>query len=83
MDEDDQSREVKPEPTYKVGYGRPPKEYQFGQRRQPNRTKGGAAEPAACNIAAVLDRPFPVKLNGKRRKIHPHEAILHGLFKRS
>ena len=27
-----------------------------------------------------MDKPVEVKLRGKARKVHPHEALLHGLF---
>ena len=36
----------------------------------------------ALDIAALLDRPIQAKIDGRLKKIHPHEAMLHGLFKR-
>lgn len=79
---DDQSEKSEPQATYKVGYGKPPKEHQFGQRKQPNRTKRAAAAPESSDIAAFLDQPMQVKLNGRKLKMHPHEAMLYGLYGR-
>jgi hypothetical protein len=67
--------------TYKVGYGKPPEEWRFGARRQPNRVMRRPSN-ASPDLAALLDRPMQVKRNGKPVKMHPHEAMLHGLFAR-
>jgi hypothetical protein len=68
--------------AYEVGYGKPPIATRFGVRAQPDRSKGPTTESPALDIAALLDRPIQVKIDGKLKKIHPHEAMLHGLFKR-
>jgi hypothetical protein len=67
---------------YKVGYGKPPEEWRFGADRQPAPPKRGAAKAQIPNVAGLLDQPMQVQLNGKQTKIHPHDAMLHGLFKR-
>lgn len=68
-------------PPYEVGYGRPPKATQFGQRAQPQRSSGsGKAGPP--DLAAILDRPIAAKIDGKRTFLHPQEAVLNGLFRR-
>lgn len=65
---------------YKVGYGKPPLETRFGAKRQPAPRKRGRKHDKP-DIAALLGAPLNVKLNGRRTKIHPHEAMLYGLFK--
>jgi hypothetical protein len=68
--------------TYEVGYGKPPKEWRFGADRQPDRATRQRAQARVPDIAGLLDRPITVQLNGKPTKIHPHRAMLHGLFRR-
>ncbi|MGY4626676.1 hypothetical protein [Bradyrhizobium sp. USDA 4486] len=69
---------------YEVGYGKPPKATQFGVRPQPARH--GLARDARSerkpDLARVLDQPIEVKINGRRTKLHPHAAMLRGLFAR-
>jgi len=72
----------RPAGAYKVGYGKPPEEFRFGRRPQPDREKRRRSDEQRPDIAALLDRPMQVKLNGKQAKMHPHEAMLHGLFAR-
>jgi hypothetical protein len=50
--------------AYKVGYGKPPEEFRFGRRPQPERAKRPFNEQRP-DIAALLERPMQVKLNGK------------------
>jgi hypothetical protein len=67
---------------YEVGYGKPPKATRFGHRPQPNRSsKSGSARKAAIDIAATIDGMVTVTQNGRRVRMHPHEAALHGLAK--
>ena len=70
--------------AYEVGYGKPPIATRFGVRAQPDRSKSpiAKAKSPALDIAALLDRPIQAKIDGRLKKIHPHEAMLHGLFKR-
>jgi hypothetical protein len=75
-------RIARPAGDYKVGYGKPPEEFRFGRRPQPNRDKRQHSKEQRPDIASLLDRPMRVKLNGKQAKMHPHEAMLHGLFAR-
>jgi len=69
---------------YEVGYGKPPIATRFGVRPQPDRSKRPIAKVKSPTpaIAALLDRPIQAKIDGRLKKIHPHEATLHGLFKR-
>jgi hypothetical protein len=70
--------------AYEVGYGKPPIATRFGVRAQPDRSKNpiAKAKSPAFDIAALLERPMQAKIDGKLKKIHPHEAMLHGLFRR-
>ena len=68
--------------AYEVGYGKPPKATRFGVRPQPVRSKR-KANTERPDIAALLDRPIQANINGKKTKLHPHEAMLHGLFQRA
>ncbi|MGY4406858.1 hypothetical protein [Bradyrhizobium sp. USDA 3315] len=69
--------------TYEVGYGKPPKATRFGVRAQPLRTRRRRDKQHAPDIAALLERPIEARIGGKLTKLHPHEAMLHGLFKRA
>lgn len=66
---------------YKVGYGKPPKATRFGTRPQPARPNR-LAKHHIPDIGALLERPIEASIGGKKVKLHPHEAVLHGLFKR-
>jgi murein DD-endopeptidase MepM/ murein hydrolase activator NlpD len=71
-----------PSDSYEVGYGKPPKATRFGARAQPARSQRWNSTNQATDIAALLDRPISVALNGKKTKMHPHEAMMLGLGKR-
>ena len=62
---------------YEVGYGKPPKATRFGNRPQPKRS----AKSPAIDLAKTINRPVTVTRNGKRVRIHPHEAMMRGLLK--
>jgi hypothetical protein len=67
---------------YEVGYGKPPKATRFGNRPQPNRSsKPGPARRAAIDVAATIDGLVTVTHNGRVVRMHPHEAMMHGLAK--
>jgi hypothetical protein len=67
---------------YKVGYGKPPTATQFGKRPQPNRSaRPGRATETAVGVAAAINSPMTVMCDGKTVRMHPHEAMLHGLVK--
>ena len=68
---------------YEVGYGKPPKATRFGARPQPARANRRTSRSQNPDIAALLDRPIEALIGGKKAKLHPHEAMLHGLFQRS
>ena len=65
---------------YEVGYGKPPKATRFGNRPQPNRSSTSRPEKeAAIDIAAAINGPIVVARNATVVRMHPHEAMLHGL----
>jgi hypothetical protein len=67
---------------YEVGYGKPPKATRFGARPQPNRSsKSGPAREAAIDVAAAINSPMKVTHRGAAVRMHPHEAVMHGLAK--
>lgn len=68
--------------TYEVGYGKPPKATRFGARPQPVRPNRRTSRGQPPDVAALLDRPIEASIGGKKTKLHPHEAMLHGLFQR-
>jgi hypothetical protein len=67
---------------YAVGYGKPPKATRFGNRPQPKRSLQSRPEKeAAIDIAAAINGPIAVARNATVVRMHPHEAMLHGLAK--
>jgi hypothetical protein len=67
---------------YEVGYGKPPKASRFGNRPQPDRSsKSGPAREAAIDVTATINRPMKVTHRGAAVRMHPHEALMHGLAK--
>ena len=67
---------------YKVGYGKPPTATQFGKRPQPTRSaRPGRAIETAAGVAAAINSPMTLICDGKKVRMHPHEAMLHGLIK--
>ena len=67
---------------YEVGYGKPPKATRFGTRPQPDRSsKSGPAREAAIDLAATTNGLMTVRHNGAVVRMHPHEAMMHGLVK--
>ncbi len=67
---------------YKVGYGKPPDATKFGKRPQPTRSaRSGRAAEIAVGVAAAINSPITLMCDGKAVRMHPHEAMLHGLVK--
>jgi hypothetical protein len=67
---------------YKVGYGKPPSANKFGNRPQPVRSaRSGQAKETAAGVSAAINNPITVLRDGKTVRMHPHEAMLHGLIK--
>jgi hypothetical protein len=67
---------------YEVGYGKPPKATRFGNRPQPRRSsKSRTAKEVPIDLAAAINRPMTITRNGKPVRMHPHEAMMHGLAK--
>src|SRR5882757_3789765 len=74
--------EVPMKDEYEVGYGTPPKATRFGARPQPNRSsRPRLAKEAAVDVAAAINRPITITRNGTSVRMHPHEAMMHGLAK--
>ena len=63
---------------YKVGYGKPPPQYRFQKGQSGN--PGGRRKRAKLNeaelVAKVRDELITMTVNGKRRRITLHEAVL-------
>jgi len=72
-DQDARRKRVAPAGKYEVGYGRPPKQTQFGARPQPNRTKGGPRKFEPIDLAGALAKPLTVQQAGKIRKVSVDE----------
>ena len=71
------------EDTYKVGYGKPPKASQFGNRSQPDRSaKSEPGKKTAVDVAATLNSNMKVSQRGATVRMHLHEAMMLGLAKR-
>ncbi|WP_130227084.1 hypothetical protein [Bradyrhizobium sp. Leo121] len=86
MSKDDTAGEAGSAHGYEVGYGKPPKATRFGVRPQPLRAKRPPTSDrpgSDLDLAALLDRPIVANINGRRTKLHLHEAMLHGLFRRA
>ena len=67
---------------YKIGYGKPPEATRFGVRPQPNRSlKRRTAKNAAVDVVGEINRPLTITQNGAAVRMHPHEAMMHGLAK--
>jgi hypothetical protein len=67
---------------YEVGYGKPPKATRFGNRPQPKQSSQSRPEKeAAIDIAAAIDGMMTVARNAIVVRVHPHEAMMHGLVK--
>lgn len=83
MDEDESTDEAGPSSKmYDVGYGKTPKATRFGMRPQPVRTGRVTSDTQSPDIATLLNKPVEASIGGKKTKLHPHEAVLHGLFTR-
>ncbi|MGN6285410.1 MAG: hypothetical protein ACTHM2_09700 [Afipia sp.] len=72
-----------PRGSYKVGYGRPPEQTKFRSETAAAAAKARWQREQPSNPMSVLDRPIAVTINGKRRKVHPHEAKMIALGKRA
>jgi hypothetical protein len=72
-----------PRGSYKVGYGRPPEQTKFRSETAAAAEKARWQREQPSNPMSVLDRPIGVTINGKRRKLHPHEAKMIALGKRA
>ncbi|MFK4401899.1 hypothetical protein [Bradyrhizobium elkanii] len=81
-DDEASGGENEPHETYTVGYCKPPKATRFGVRAQPSRASRRRDKRRTPDIATLLERPIEARIGGKITKLHPHEAVLHGLFKR-
>jgi len=66
---------------YEVGYGKPPKASRFGNRPQPDRTSKSKPAKEAAIFGDTINGLMRVAHNGRVVRMHPHEAMLHGLTK--
>jgi len=65
--------------TYEVGYGKPPKGWQFAAGKSGN--PAGRPRKAAAETVSLLDQLLPVIENGEVCHVHPKELALRQQFK--
>lgn len=82
-DESRKDHKRQPRGNYKVGYARPPEQTKFRSETASAAAKARWQREEPSTPVSVLDRPIAVTINGKRRKIHPHEAKMIALGKRA
>lgn len=68
-------------PPYKVGYGKPPQNWQFKPGTTGNRAGRPKRKPP--DPAGLLDEPLAVRENGEVRYMHPKELALQQQFKKA
>ncbi len=74
----------KPTGDNEVGYGRPPKAYQFPKVTSGNlRGRPKSKKSDLTDISGLLNEPVKVKAGGKVREMGPFEAGLRKLAKRA
>lgn len=70
-----------PPEDYKVGYGKPPREHQFGPDRPGNikgRPKGSVSIKSELN--RLMNETLVATINGRRKTITQREALLRRMF---
>jgi hypothetical protein len=73
-----------PERDYEVGYGKPPKEYQFKKGQSGNRkNRPRRAKTQGRLLSEVLDEKVSITEDGHRRKIPKTEAMLKQVVNRA
>jgi hypothetical protein len=70
---------------YEVGYKKPPTEHQFKpkQAREEHAQAKRSKKQVELDVAGILDRPLRLKRAGKAASVHPHEATLTSLARRT
>lgn len=71
------------DPSYRVGYGRPPVDTRFQKGRSGNpRGRPRTRKNLATMAREVLQQPVVVMVNGRRRTVPALQAVLHRLLAR-
>ncbi|WP_288903034.1 DUF5681 domain-containing protein [uncultured Sneathiella sp.] len=73
-----------PDDDYEVGHGRPPKatRWKKGQSGNPKgRPKADKTGPV--DISNFLDEPVAMTINGKAKELHPFEAMVWQMIRKS
>ena len=73
-----------PDGDYEVGHSRPPKDTRWkkGQSGNPKgRPKADKTGPV--DISAFLDEPVAMTINGKAKELHPFEAMVWQMIRKS
>lgn len=80
-DDDDRGGKRKKPRDYEVGYGKPPKEFQWGPGESGNKKgKPMGAKSFAAEVRRLLKRKITVRKNGKVRKVTVVEANFERLL---
>ena len=68
---------------YEIGYGKPPKGRPFQKGQSGNPRGPGAKKGLAAMLAAALDEPVTITINGRRRRMTKREAIVAQMVDKS
>jgi hypothetical protein len=71
------TRKSHEEKNYEVGYGKPPKEKQFGKGQSGNPKGRKKGKIAGSILHGVLDQPVVITKDGRSRKVKFSEAFMH------
>ena len=68
---------------YEIGYGKPPKGRPFQKGQSGNPRGPGGKKGLAAMLAAALDEPVTITINGRRRRMTKREAIVAQMVDKS